>query len=413
MSTVSAKNIRSVLNSNDPYRLASTFTLCPINASNRNSNSNSNNGTSYNHKKHNNRNITDSNGNDWSAIVNSFLEANDASQAGDAIQTYISHSTLHSKFNHLLTNSPGNTLVPTLHTICQNTYQTAILADEQHAIQTGRNDHSRLHSAVTLLQESFSKTLNDRKEYMEGVPLSETGSKKIGVLYIVNLLFAMYFRLNTLRLCKNLVRPVESRNLHTKTDNMGDTVTYRYYVGRLHMFEDNYKEAESNLNYALAHCHQNAVSNKRRILNYLIPVKLERGRLPTLKLLEKYKLEEYVPLVTAIQRGDLRLFNDTLLKYQDKFIRRGTYLLLEKCKTVCYRNLFKRVFVITGKHQLPLDKVCKAMKWLGMEIDLDEVECILSNLIFRGYVKGYISHSKRILVLSKKDPFPTAAVVKK
>lgn len=248
---------------------------------------------------------------------------------------------------------------------------------------------------------------------MANAPLSESGSKKIGVLYIVNLLFAMYFRLNTLRLCKNLVRPVESRNLHVKGDNMGDKVTYRYYVGRLHMFEDNYKEAEDNLSYALLHCHKNAISNKRRILNYLIPVKLERGRLPTLTLLKKCNLQEYVPLVTAIRRGDLRLFNDTLLKYQDKFIQRGTYLLLEKCKTVCHRNLFKRVFVIMGKHQLPLDKVANAMKWLGMEIDLDEVECILSNLIFRGYLKGYISHLKRVLVLSKKDPFPIAAVVKK
>ena len=252
-------------------------------------------------------------------------------------------------------------------------------------------------------------------EYAENEALSETGSKKAGVLYIVNLLFAMYFRLNTLRLrvCKNLLRPVESRNLHIKSDNMGDKVTYRYYVGRLHMFEDNYSEAAQNLNYALMHCHKNATSNKRRILNYLIPVKLERGQLPTVKLLEKYQLQEYVPLVTAIRRGDLRLFNETLMKYQDKFIRRGTYLLLEKCKTVCHRNLFKRVFLIMEKHQLPLNNVVTAMKWLGMEIDLDEVECILSNLIFRGYVKGYISHSKRILVLSKKDPFPISAVMKK
>lgn len=303
--------------------------------------------------------------------------------------------------------------MPLLHTICQNTYQIAILADDQNAIQTGRNDRARLQSAVTLLQESFSKTLNDRKEYVTDAALSENGSKKAGVLYIVNLLFSMYFRLNTLRLCKNLLRPVETRNLHKLGDNMGDKVTYRYYVGRLHMFEDNYKEAEENLEYALLHCHKNATANKKRILNYLIPVKLERGRLPSVKLMKKYSLKEYVPLVTAIRRGDLRLFNDTLLKYQDKFIQRGTYLLLEKCKTVCHRNLFKRVFVIMGKHQLPLDNVASAMKWLGMEIDLDEVECILSNLIFRKYVKGYISHSMRVLVLSKKDPFPIDAVVKK
>ena len=89
------------------------------------------------------------------------------------------------------------------------------------------------------------------------------------------------------------------------------------------MFEDKYREAEENLDYALLHCHKNATSNKKRILNYLIPVKLERGLLPTVKLLKKYNLEEYIPLVTAIRRGDLRQFNDTLLKYQDKFIQKG------------------------------------------------------------------------------------------
>jgi len=244
-----------------------------------------------------------------------------------------------------------------------------------------------------------------------GAPLSTEGSKKVGVLYIVNQLFAMYFQLNTLRLCKNLLIPVESRDLH-KSGNKGDMVTYRYFVGRLHMFEDMYDLAEQNLTYALKHCHKNAVGNKKRILNYLIPVKLLTGRLPSVKLLEKYNLVEYIPFVISIRRGDLKTFHATLQQNQDEFIRRGTYLLLEKCKTVCHRNLFKRIYLILEKHQLPLDHVVKAIKWLGIDMDLDEVECILANLIFRGAIRGYISHSKRILVLSKKDPFPKSAVIK-
>ena len=123
-------------------------------------------------------------------------------------------------------------------------------------------------------------------------------------------------------------------------------------------------------------------------------------------------MKEFLPIVEGIRTGDLRTFNDGLLTNQQLFIRLGTYLLLEKCKTVCYRNLFKRVFVIMDcKPQLSLDHVAKSFKWLGMPIDLDEVECILANLICKGYVRGYISHSKRILVLSKKEPFPKAAVV--
>jgi nuclear mRNA export protein PCID2/THP1 len=116
--------------------------------------------------------------------------------------------------------------------------------------------------------------------------------------------------------------------------------------------------------------------------------------------------------VEGIQKGDLRTFQDGLVKYQDRFIRQGTYLMLEKCKTVCYRNLFKRVHIILEKHQISLHHVANAFKWLGMPMDLDEIECIMANLIFRGYIRGYLSHPKRVLVLSKRDPFPTSSVIR-
>jgi hypothetical protein len=128
-------------------------------------------------------------------------------------------------------------------------------------------------------------------------------------------------------------------------------------------------------------------------------------------VLDKYQLDEFKPLIQGIRKGDLRTFQDGLVKYQGRFIRQGTYLLLEKCKTVCYRNLFKRIFKVMDSHQISLNDVAKALKWLGMPIDLDEVECILANLIYRGYVRGYLSHAKRVLVLSKRDPFPTSSVI--
>jgi hypothetical protein len=38
-------------------------------------------------------------------------------------------------------------------------------------------------------------------------------------------------------------------------------------------------------------------------------------------------------------------------------------------------------------------------------MDLDELECILANLIFQGSIKGYIAH-KKCVIFSKTDPFP-------
>jgi len=120
---------------------------------------------------------------------------------------YEAQSSFHSAFNHTFGSYKGNWLIPALHVVCRNTHKAAVLADKAvNRIKNTRNDHARLHSAVTLLQASYSKTLNDRVDMRRNEPLSEDGSKKVGVLYIVNQLFSMYFELNTLRLCKNLLK---------------------------------------------------------------------------------------------------------------------------------------------------------------------------------------------------------------
>jgi hypothetical protein len=183
---------------------------------------------------------------------------------------------LHTSFNQVFAASPGNLLVPALHAVCKSTHRAALAADREEKSL----DNKRLQNAVTLLQESFSRTYNDRKEMRPGFEYDEEGSKKAGVLGIVNELFAIYFRLNTLRLCKNLVRPVESRKLHEQAP-MGQMVTYRYFTGRLALFEDQFALAEENLEYAFKNCHRDAAKNKELILHYLIPVKLYRGRYPS------------------------------------------------------------------------------------------------------------------------------------
>lgn len=34
-------------------------------------------------------------------------------------------------------------------------------------------------------------------------------------------------------------------------------------------------------------------------------------------------------------------------------------------------------------------------------MDMDEVECVLANLIYRKYIKGYMSHQHKVVVISK------------
>lgn len=244
-------------------------------------------------------------------------------------------------------------------------------------------------------------------------------SKKLAALFIVNELFKVYFKLNTLHLCKNLVRAVMAPTFAKLEEfPMAQRVTYMYYVGRLSVFEEKYKDAEQQLEFALAHCDKGAVKNKRRILQYLVPVKLGRGHVPSTDLLQKYQLYEYTDLVGSFKCGSIQAFNQTLLQHQRKFIASGTYLLLEKMKLVVYRTLFKKVHQVHTKMvledaegrgkstQISMEMLKASLDWQRVSMDLEEIECLVANLIYQGYIKGYLSHQKRTLVVSKQDPFP-------
>eukprot|EP00520_Triparma_pacifica_P010524 CAMPEP_0118660118 /NCGR_PEP_ID=MMETSP0785-20121206/15491_1 /TAXON_ID=91992 /ORGANISM="Bolidomonas pacifica, Strain CCMP 1866" /LENGTH=227 /DNA_ID=CAMNT_0006553301 /DNA_START=314 /DNA_END=994 /DNA_ORIENTATION=- len=164
------------------------------------------------------------------------------------------HALSLSKLRHLtalLSRTRGNLVCVPLYSSLSTTYTLSVLMDTHYG--KGKTDHSKLEEAVTVMQDVFSKSLNDRTEYGKG-EIGEGGSKKVLVLRTVNLLFKSYFRLNTLRLCKNISRPVTARNLHNPSNpplgGTGEILTYFYYTGRVAMFEDNLIEAEEYLNKA-------------------------------------------------------------------------------------------------------------------------------------------------------------------
>ena len=138
------------------------------------------------------------------------------------------------------------------------------------------------------------------------------------------------------------------------------------------------------------------------------------GVLPGTTIASKYQLSELYQIGDAARKGDLSSFNRLLEKHQISFIRIGVYLVFEQVRLLVYRNLFRRVFVLTNHNtrlNLSLFEVCLGS--MGVEADLDEIECILANLIVQGKIKGYISHEKRFLVVSKTEPFPSQAVIKR
>jgi nuclear mRNA export protein PCID2/THP1 len=245
-------------------------------------------------------------------------------------------------------------------------------------------------------------------------PHTGNKAKKMAALDIVVTLFRVYFALNTLRLCKNLVAAVGSRQFPPfDAFPAAQRVTYKYFTGRLAIFDEAYAEADADLSYALAHCPRTATANRARAAFFLVPVRLLRGALPSPRLLDGCGLADaYGPLVDAVRAGDVGGLDALLAARQWDHVRAGTFLLLEKLRPAAARRLLKKVAVLHAladpakAAQLPLAKFAAALASQGAPAGDDDVECLVATLVARRYVKGYVAHTHRVLVLSKVDPFP-------
>ena len=302
--------------------------------------------------------------------------------------------------------------LPALHALDLELRRAAQRADQQLGARGEKR--CKLEEAARVLQKSFQYTVTDRS------PIAE--SKKWGTLHVINDLFKIYFELNNLRLCQNLIRAVEGPGFPKALDGqtiegrhfaVAQLVTFKYFVGRLSMLNSQFGKAEVELTFAFTHCPATATQNKRLILRYLVPVQMVLGRFASPALLRKYRLPYFVPLCRAVHRGDLKGFEQELEKNQTLFIQHGSYLLVERAKIITYRNFFKRVVemqkVQSNKIDLKMFRRCLAA--IGIDMDTDEIECIVANLIYSGYIKGYIAHQHGKVVLSKENAFPSLADV--
>jgi hypothetical protein len=60
-------------------------------------------------------------------------------------------------------------------------------------------------------------------------------------------------------------------------------------------------------------------------------------------------------------------------------------------------------------NRIPIDNFQVALQISGQDVPLDEAECLVANMIYRGYIRGYISHEKQMVVLANTNAFPCLA----
>lgn len=193
-----------------------------------------------------------------------------------------------------------------------------------------------LGNAAQILTKFFGLCARDRTSH------ESAASKKWLLLDIMNNLCSIYFAINKLHLCKNLIKTIEEgRDLPPlEKYPMAVKVTYQYYVGKIDMFDSEFTTAKKRLLYAFNNCSKTS-NNRKVILQYLIPVQWICGKSASASLLKRHGLKEFVELNTAYKTGNLRAFQMVQDKYLEFLIRKGIFIVVEKAKTLVYRNLLR------------------------------------------------------------------------
>lgn len=318
-------------------------------------------------------------------------------QAMNMLQTFLKHFSSRD-------GGDGGEEVPVMKALCENVVTLAWPSSTERP--------ERLEQVARLLPRCFTACLTGR----------ETG-KRWAALRIVVLLFRVYFRLNTLRLCGNIIRALEqAQDLPPITAFLkSETIAYWYYRARLCIHQKEFKAAETMLTDAFSLCHVDDLRHRREILTFLVPLKLIHGALPTHQLLVQYGLErEFGRLRDAVRTGNLVLFDAVLAENQAFYMQKELFLLIQiHLKSLILRTLFRRIYLVTAAlpgavdSRLPLANLQAGFAVFGMgaHVGRDEIECWTANLVNDGYIRGYLSHDKGVLVLSKKNPFPAPSTL--
>jgi hypothetical protein len=226
---------------------------------------------------------------------------------------------------------------------------------------------------------------------------------------VTNLLFKTYFRLNSISLCKTILRSltaISSDMPPLEAFPKAHQVTFKYYLGVIHFLEEDYARAEAELELAYSMCIPSESKNRQLILTYLIPTKMiTKHQLPSRALLEAHPALAtlFAPICSAVRTGNLKALDEALASGEAEFVKRRVYLTLERSRDVTIRNLFRKVFLVGGyldlkegettpvrRTRIPISEFSTALLLSGAEvsdgeggIDRDEVECAMANMIYK------------------------------
>ena len=87
----------------------------------------------------------------------------------------------------------------------------------------------------------------------------------------------------------------------------------------------------------------------------------------------------------------MQKFEECLDLHMDYFVHGGVFMSVEKLRNLTFRNLVKKValvvqkepeYHVNGKPHVKIEIILSILLKWDSQLDLDEVECMLANLIY-------------------------------
>ncbi|EJT42723.1 THP1-like protein [Saccharomyces kudriavzevii IFO 1802] len=252
-----------------------------------------------------------------------------------------------------------------------------VLADKLDAfhLQLHTRDHQFLSHISSILSRLFNSTKPPRgNASSEDIP----GKQQI-LLYLVNKLNNIYFRIESPQLCSNIFKNFQPKSMfaHFSEYRIDQQIEYRYLLGRYYLLNSQVQNAFVQFNEAfqsllsLPLTNRATIRNGSRILNYMIPTGLVLGKMVRWEPLRPFVAQETIDTWNTLYRyvrfGNVQGVN-LWLRHNERHLcaRQLLIVLLEKLPMITYRNLIKTVITIWttewGQNKLPYPLIERALQ---------------------------------------------------
>ena len=196
-----------------------------------------------------------------------------------------------------------------------------------------------------------------------------------------------------------------------ETENLPKSVavTLKFFIAKHLLFLDDFETARRELLIARSSMQMKSQSQLEQVLSLLIPLQLSNSLFPTLTFLNQFpRLKSaFFPLLKAVRKGDLFQTRKCMrdLKMEEVF-----FVLTRRIELVVYRTIVKKVFETNpGKRRIDFEILNSVFEFSAQKsVSSACVEEIVANLVFHGFMTGYLSYEEQALMLTGANPFPLA-----